>query len=134
MRKNWAFMVALLSLTTSCADPPGMPLSRMPVNGGWQWVNTNTSYAQSVDQDKATCSVEADAIRSRLSQCNVAPPTDCEKLTDNVAKAMCQYSNSTTKNMCSVGRMAIPKQEIVDGCIAARGWKQVWVKASRHQR
>ena len=47
-----------------------------------------------------------------------------------VAKAMCQYSNSTTKNMCSVGRMAIPKQEIVDGCIAARGWKQEWAKAS----
>lgn len=83
-----------------------------------------------MDQDKATCSAEADAIQSRLSQCNVAPPKDCERLTDNVAKAMCQYSNSTTKNMCSVGRMAIPKQEIVDGCIAARGWKQVWVKTS----
>ena len=24
----------------------------------------------------------------------------------------------------------IPRQEIVDGCIAARGWEQVWVKSS----
>lgn len=107
-----------------------MPASKMPFAGGWQWVNTNVSYAKSVDQDKSTCSAEADAIQSRLSQCNVAPPSDCEKLTDNVTKAMCLYSNSTNKNMCSVHRMAIPKQEIVDGCISALGWKQVWVKAS----
>ena len=51
-------------------------------------------------------------------------------MTDNVTKAMCQYSNSTTTNMCSGGRMAIPKQEIVDGCIATSGWKQEWAKAS----
>jgi len=110
----------------SCSTGPSATL---PMSGGWQWVNTNTLYALSLDQDKATCSAEADAIQSRLSRCNAAPPADCERLTDNVSKAMCQYSNSTTKNMCSVGRMAIPKQEIVDGCITARGWKQVWVKA-----
>jgi hypothetical protein len=98
------------------------------MSGQWQWANTNATYAVSLDQDKATCSAEADAIQSRLGQCNVAPPTDCEKLSDDVSKAMCQYSNSTTKNMCSAGRMAVPKQEILDGCIAARGWQQVWMK------
>lgn len=107
----------------------GTPSATLPMSGKWQWVNTNASYAQSLDQDKVTCSAEADAIQSRLSQCNSAPPSDCEKLADTVAKAMCQYSNSTTKNMCSIGRMAIPKQEIIDGCIAARGWRQVWVRA-----
>ncbi len=119
-------LLAATVLLTSCASAPNATL---PISGRWQWVNTNASYALSVDQDKVTCSIEADAVQSRLSQCNSAPPTDCEKLSDNVSKAMCQYSNSTTKNMCSVGRMAIPKQEIVDGCLAARGWKQVWVKA-----
>lgn len=118
--------VAALFLA-SCSGTPSATLS---MSGQWQWVNTNASYALSMEQDRATCSAEADAIQSRLSQCNSAPPSDCEKLADTVAKAMCQYSNSTTKNMCNVGRMAIPKQEIVDGCIAARGWKQVWVKAS----
>lgn len=118
--------VAALFLA-SCS---GTPSATLPMSGQWQWVNTNASYALSIEQDRATCSAEADAIRSRLSQCNVAAPTDCEKIADTVAKAMCQYSNSTTKNMCSVGRMAIPKQEIVDGCITARGWRQVWVKAS----
>lgn len=119
-------LLAATVLLTSCASAPSATL---PISGRWQWVNTNASYALSVDQDKVTCSIEADAIQSRLGQCNVAAPTDCEKLSDNVSKAMCQYSNSTTKSMCSVGRMAIPKQEIVDGCIDARGWKQVWVKA-----
>lgn len=129
MRKhlNTASFALVTAMLPSCS---GTPSATLPMSGQWQWVNTNVSYAQSLDQDKATCSAEADAIQSRLSQCNIAPPTDCEKLTDSVSKAMCQYSNSTTKNLCSVGRMAIPKQEIVDGCIAARGWKQVWVKAS----
>lgn len=114
-------------LLTSCASTPSATL---PMSGRWQWVNANASYTRSVDEDRVTCSAEADAVQSRLSKCNVAPPTDCEKLADNVSKAMCQYSNSTIKNFCSVGRMAIPKQEIVDGCISARGWKQVWVKNS----
>ena len=109
----------------SCA---GSPSTTLPMSGQWQWVNTNASYANSLDQDKLACSVEADAIRSRLSQCETVQPQNCDNLTDNTAKAMCQYSNSTTKNMCSLGRMAIPKQEIIDGCVAARGWKQVWVK------
>lgn len=122
--------VAVLALTTiglaSCA---GTPSATLPMSGQWQWMNTNASYANTLDQDKMTCSSEADAIQSRLSQCNIVQPQNCDNLTDNTAKAMCQFSNSTTKNMCSVGRMAIPKQEIVDGCIAARGWKQAWVKA-----
>jgi hypothetical protein len=121
--------LATFALASCSGSQSGTPSATLPVSGKWQWVNTNASYAQTVEQDKATCSTEADAIQSRLSQCNAAPPSDCEKLADNAAKAMCQYSNSTTKNMCSVGRMAIPKQEIVDGCIAARGWKQVWAKA-----
>ena len=119
-----ALTLAGLALT-SCS---GTPSATLPMPGRWQWANVNASYRQSLDQDKVTCSREADAIRSRLSQCNASPPSDCEKITDNVAKAMCQYSNSTTKNLCSIGRMEIPKQEIVDGCIAARGWKQVWIK------
>jgi hypothetical protein len=117
--------LAVLTLA-SCA---GSPSTTLPMSGQWQWVNTNTSYASTLDQDKLACSIEADAIKSRLSQCETVQPQNCDNLTDNTAKAMCQYSNSTTKNMCSVGRMAIPKQEIVDGCIAARGWKQVWVKS-----
>jgi hypothetical protein len=111
----------------ACSSTPSVTL---PMSGSWQWINTNTSYARSFVQDQATCSSEADSIQARMSQCSAAPPSDCDQLTDNVAKAMCQYSNSTTKSMCSVGRMAIPKQEIVDGCIAARGWKQEWAKAS----
>jgi hypothetical protein len=129
IRAKLAALPMLLTtvLLTSCASTPSATL---PMSGRWQWVNANASDTRSVDEDRATCSAEADAIQSRVGQCNVAPPTDCEKLTDNVAKTMCQYSNSTTKNLCSVGRMAIPKQEIVDGCIAARGWKQVWAKAA----
>lgn len=119
--------LAVLTLA-SCA---GSPSATLPMTGQWQWANTNISYGNTVDQDKMSCSVEADAIQSRLSQCNTVQPQNCDNLTDNTAKAMCQYSNSTTKNMCSVGRMTIPKQEIVDGCIAARGWKQVWVKPVR---
>jgi hypothetical protein len=119
--------IAIAALFVSACS--GTPSATLPMSGNWQWVNTSASYALLLDQDKATCSAEADAIQSRLSQCNTAQPQNCDSLTDNTAKAMCQYSNSTTKNMCSVGRMAIPKQEIVDGCIAARGWKQVWVKA-----
>lgn len=110
------------------ASCSGTPSATLPMAGSWQWVNTKASYAATLEQDKMTCSAEADSINARLRQCNNVPPQDCGKLIDNTAKAMCQYSNSTTKNMCSVGRMAIPKQEIVDGCIAARGWKQVWVK------
>lgn len=110
---------------TSCS---GTPSATLPMSGQWQWVNTNASYANTLVQDKMACSVEADAIQGRLSQCGTVQPQNCDSLTDNVAKAMCQYSNSTTKNMCSVGRMGIPKQEIVDGCVAARGWKQVWIK------
>lgn len=124
VRHTAPLTIAALFLA-SCS---GTPSATLPMSGQWQWMNANASYALSMEQDRAACAAEADVIRSRLSQCNVAPPTDCEMLSDNVAKAMCQYSNSTTKNMCSVGRMAIPKQEIVDGCIAARGWKQVWVK------
>jgi hypothetical protein len=122
--------IAALTLTTlGLASCVGTPSATLPILGNWQWSNTNTAYASTIDQDKLACSVEADAIQSRLSQCGTVQPQNCDTLTDNTAKAMCQYSNSTTKNMCSVGRMAIPKQEIVDGCIAARGWKQVWVKA-----
>lgn len=120
-------LVTLLApafVLSSCAGPS----ATLPMAGSWQWVNTNPSYSISLGQDKMTCAAEADSINARLRQCNSVPPQDCNKLSDNTAKAMCQYSNSTTKNMCSVGRMAIPKQEIVDGCIAARGWKQVWVK------
>lgn len=106
----------------------GTPSATFPISGQWQWVNANASYAGALDEDKATCSVEADAIQSRLRQCSAAPASNCEKLTVNVSQAMCRYSNSTTKNMCSVGRMTVPKHEIVDGCIAARGWKQVWLK------
>lgn len=121
-----ALLFALVALTlASCS---GTPSATLPLSGHWQWVNVDTAYVQSLEQDKATCSAEADAIQSRLIQCNATPPSDCDNLTDNVTKAMCQYSNSTTKNMCSAGRMAIPKQEIVDGCIAARGWRQVWIK------
>ena len=123
-------IASLALFALAVAGCSGTPSATLPMSGQWQWVNINASYSQSLNQDRATCSAEADAVQSRLSQCNVAAPTDCEKLPDNVAKAMCQYSNSTTQNMCSVGRMAIPKQEIVDGCIAARGWRQVWVKAS----
>lgn len=127
--KNRINTILALSFTTlalaSCASTPSATL---PMSGQWQWANTNFSYTNTVDQDKMSCSVEADAIQSRLSQCNTVQPQNCDSLTDNTAKAMCQYSNSTTKNMCSVGRMAIPKQEIIDGCVAARGWKQVWVK------
>jgi hypothetical protein len=121
--------IAALSLTTlaltSCADTPSATLA---TSGKWQWTNTSVPYPNTLDQDKMSCSVEADAIQSRLSQCGTVQPQNCDSLIDSVAKAMCQYSNSTTKNICSVGRMAIPKQEIVDGCIAARGWKQVWMK------
>lgn len=121
--------IATLALTSlTLASCSGTPSATLPMSGGWQWVNTNASYASTLDQDKLACSVEADAIQGRLNQCGTVQPQNCDNLTDNVAKAMCQFSNSTTKNMCSVGRMAIPKQEIVDGCIAARGWKQVWAK------
>lgn len=123
--------VAMLSVTAiALASCAGSPSAILPMSGKWQWANTNASYANTLEQDKMACSVEADAIQSRLSQCNTIQPQNCDSLADNTAKAMCQYSNSTTKNMCSVGRMAIPKQEIVDGCLAARGWKQVWVKPS----
>jgi hypothetical protein len=124
-RKIATLSVIALTLT-SCS---GTPSATLPMSGKWQWANTNASYADTLDQDKIACAVEADAIQSRLSQCNTAQPQDCDNIADNTAKAMCQYSNATTKNMCSVGRMAIPKQEIVDGCVAARGWKQVWVKS-----
>ncbi len=121
--------IATLALTTlALASCAGTPSATLPMTGQWQWVNTNTSYANTLDQDKLACSAEADAIQSRLSQCATVQPQNCDSFTDSTAKAMCQYSNSTTKNLCSVGRMVIPKQEIVDGCIAARGWKQVWVK------
>jgi hypothetical protein len=121
-------LVAVATLSLALASCAGTPSATLPMTGQWQWVNTNTSYANTLDQDKLACSAEADAIQSRLSQCGTVQPQNCDSLTDNTAKAMCQYSNSTTKNLCSVGRMAIPKQEIVDGCIGARGWKQVWVK------
>lgn len=114
-------------LLASCS---GTPSATLPMSGHWQWVNTSAAYTLPLEQDKETCFAEANAIQSRLSQCNTAPPSDCEELPDNAAKAMCQYSNSTTRNMCNAGRMAIPRQEIVDGCIAARGWQQVWVKTS----
>ncbi len=118
--------LALVGLAlTSCS---GTPSATLPMSGRWQWANTIASYPQSLDQDKATCSREADAIQLRVSLCSSLLPSDCERVSDNVTKAMCQYSNATTKNMCSVGRMEIPKQEIVDGCVAARGWKQVWIK------
>lgn len=123
-------ILALLFTTLALASCAGSPSATLPMSGKWQWTNTTASYSKTVDQDKMSCSVEADTIKSRLSQCNTVQPQNCDSLTDNSAKAMCQYSNTTTKNMCSVGRMAIPKQEIVDGCIAARGWKQVWVKNS----
>jgi hypothetical protein len=110
------------------ASCSGTPSATLPMSGRWEWVNTNAAYANTLDQDKLACSVEADAIQGRLSQCGTVQPQNCDSLTDNTAKAMCMFSNSTTKNMCSVGRMAIPKQEIVDSCITARGWKQVWVK------
>ena len=123
--------IAVMSLASvALASCSGTPNATLPMSGQWQWVNTNVSYANALDQDKLACSAEADAIQGRLSQCSTVQPQNCDSLTDNTAKAMCQFSNLTTKNMCSVGRMAIPKQEIVDGCIAARGWKQVWVKTS----
>jgi len=121
-------LVAVATFSLALASCAGTPSATLPMSGHWQWVNTNTSYANSLDQDKLACSAEADAIQDRLSQCNTVQPQNCDSLTDSTAKAMCMFSNSTTKHMCSVGRMAIPKQEIVDGCIAARGWKQVWVK------
>lgn len=128
--RNRIHTILALSFTTlalvSCASTPNATL---PMSGQWQWINANASYANTVDQDKMSCSVEAGAIQSRLSQCGTVQPQNCESLMDNTAKAMCQYSNSTTKNMCSVGRMAIPKQEIVDGCVGARGWKQIWIKS-----
>lgn len=99
------------------------------MSGQWEWRNTSETYVNSLEQDKVTCSGEADAILLRLSQCQSAAPADCEKLTDTVAQAMCQYSNSTTKNKCGANHLAIPRAEIVDGCIAARGWKQIWLKA-----
>jgi len=111
------------------ASCSGTPSATLPISGQWQSVNVNAAYDNTLDEDKAMCSGEADSILSRINQCNSAPPSDCDKLTDSVARAMCQYSNSTTKNMCSVARMEIPKQEIVDGCIIARGWNQVWMKA-----
>ena len=123
-----AMIATLSSVTLALASCAGTPSATLPMSGHWQWVNTNTSYASTLDQDKLACSAEADAIQGRLSQCKTVQPQNCDSLNDSTAKAMCMFSNSTTKNMCSVGRMAIPKQEIVDGCIAARGWKQVWVK------
>ena len=108
----------------------GAPSATLPMAGHWQWGNSNPGYSLTLEQDKATCSGEADAILARIGQCNAVPPTDCSPLADHVARAMCEYSNSTTRNMCSVGRMSIPKAEVVDGCIAARGWKQAWVKSS----
>jgi hypothetical protein len=121
-------LVAVATLSLALASCAGTPSATLPTSGSWQWVNTNTSYANTLDQDKLACSAEADAIQSRLSQCGTVQPQNCDSLADNVAKATCQYSNSTTKNICSVGRVMIPKQEIIDGCIGARGWKQVWVK------
>jgi hypothetical protein len=104
------------------------PSVTLSMSGRWQWDNSNSQYARSLDQDKLSCSREADAIQERLNQCGTVQQQDCDSWTDTVDKAMCQYSNVTTKNMCSVGRMTIPKVEIVDGCIAAFGWKQVWTK------
>lgn len=128
MTKRVQTILALSFTTLILASCSGTPSATIPMTGQWQWANNNASYANTVDQDKLACSGEADAIQSRLSQCSTVQPQNCDSLTDSTAKAMCQFSNSTTKNMCSVGRMAIPKQEIVDGCIAAKGWKQVWVK------
>jgi hypothetical protein len=107
----------------------GTPSTTLPMSGSFQWVNTNALSSTTLEQDQRTCSAEAESINARLQECQTSPPQDCEKLRENTAKAMCQYSNATTKSMCSVGVLAIPKQEIVDGCIAARGWKQVWVKS-----
>jgi hypothetical protein len=129
MTNNLNNLCSLALAALALASCAGTPSATLPMSGNWQWANTNTAYASTIDQDKLACSVEADAIQGRLSQCGTVQPQNCDSLVDNTAKAMCQYSNSTTKNLCSVGRMAIPKQEIVDGCVAARGWKQVWVKA-----
>ena len=127
--KKRIYMILALSFTAlALASCAGSPSATLPMSGKWQWTNMNTSYANTVDQDKMSCSVEADAIQSRLSQCNTVQPQNCDTLTDNTAKAMCQYSNSTTKNICNVGRMNIPKQEIIDGCVSARGWTQAWIK------
>ena len=120
--------IALTVISGSLVACSGSPSVSLPMTGHWQWTNSNASYVISLDDDKVTCISEADRVKSRITQCDVVQPTPCEKLTDNVAKAMCQYSNTTTKNMCLKGRMEIPEQEIVDGCIAARGWHQVWMR------
>lgn len=121
-------LAALAFVGLAAASCSGTPSATLPMSGHWQWANANTLHPRSLDQDKVTCFKEAEAIQLRISQCSSPPPSDCNKLEDNVNKAMCQYSNATTKRMCSVGRLEIPKQEIMDGCIAARGWKQVWIK------
>ena len=121
-------LAVLAFVGIAMASCSGAPSATLPMSGRWQWANTNTSCPRSLNQDKVTCSKEAEVIQLRISQCISHPPSDCDGHEGNVNKAMCEYSNTTTKNMCSVGRMEIPKQEIVDGCIAAHGWKQVWIK------
>ena len=126
--------VRMRNLTSSAfvafalASCSGTPSATLPMSGLWEWGNVDASYVPTLNQDRQVCVAEAEGILSQLRQCATIKPQNCGGLTDNVAKAMCQYANSTTKNMCSVGRITIPKQEIVDGCISARGWKQAWVK------
>ena len=116
-----AIVLAAVSL---CACEPGVTV---PMSGHWAWVNSNAAYTASLETDRLACSAQAADIQARLSKCEIAKPLDCESMTNKVDQAMCRYSNSTTKNMCDVGRMNIPKQEIIDGCVSARGWTQAWI-------
>ena len=120
----------LLGLITcvlaSCAE--SNPSVTLPLAGKWQWSNTNPAATGTISEAKLACLGEADEIQSLISKCSTVKPKACEGVGDNVTIAMCNYSNSITKNNCSVGRMSIPKEEIMDGCIAARGWKQIWVQ------
>jgi hypothetical protein len=128
MKKKLIEAMSSLTVTlalSSCASPT----ATLPMAGSFEWVNTNAPYSATLEEDQGVCSSEADLIDARLKKCASSPPQDCDRLTDTAAQALCQYSNATTKHTCSVGRVAIPKEEIVDGCIAARGWKQIWIKS-----